>query len=85
MEDLITPCKCAGTMGHVHSTCLEKWLSRTARTFCELCNHNFRTVIEKSSFKEVSIQCNLYVYLKAYFLQSPSEHFQYKAEKFKSQ
>jgi len=52
IEDLITPCKCAGTMGHVHSTCLEKWLSRTARTFCELCNHNFKTVIERSSLRE---------------------------------
>jgi len=52
IEDLITPCKCAGTMGHVHSTCLEKWLSRTARTFCELCNHNFKTVVERSSLRE---------------------------------
>jgi len=52
IEELITPCKCAGTMGYVHSSCLEKWLSRTSRTFCELCNHDFNTRVEVSSFTQ---------------------------------
>lgn len=31
-SDFITPCACSGTMGHVHSACLEEWRRHSART-----------------------------------------------------
>ncbi|XP_076352646.1 E3 ubiquitin-protein ligase MARCHF3-like [Tachypleus tridentatus] len=40
-ENLISPCKCKGTMGQVHRLCLERWLGSRSDTTCELCNFQF--------------------------------------------
>ena len=42
---LIRPCKCTGTLAHVHPHCLQRWLqmapTHTSRTTCQMCHHQF--------------------------------------------
>ncbi|XP_027220577.2 uncharacterized protein [Penaeus vannamei] len=45
-EALISPCWCMGSMGLVHKTCLERWLTVSNCETCELCHFAF-TVIRK--------------------------------------
>ncbi|KAM8889898.1 E3 ubiquitin-protein ligase MARCHF2-like [Synchiropus picturatus] len=45
VEDLLSPCDCTGTLGTVHKSCLEKWLSSSNTSFCELCHREF--IIER--------------------------------------
>ncbi|KAF7664926.1 hypothetical protein LDENG_00162230 [Lucifuga dentata] len=40
-EVLLSPCECTGTLGTVHKTCLEKWLSSSNTSYCELCHTEF--------------------------------------------
>jgi Protein involved in mRNA turnover and stability len=42
-ENLISPCDCTGTLGLVHKSCLEKWLSASNKTECEICKYQFNT------------------------------------------
>ncbi|XP_062339803.1 E3 ubiquitin-protein ligase MARCHF3-like [Osmerus eperlanus] len=40
-EELISPCECSGTLGTIHRSCLEHWLSSSGTSFCELCHYQF--------------------------------------------
>ena len=40
-ESLLSPCDCTGTLGKVHRSCLEKWLSSSNTSYCELCHAEF--------------------------------------------
>ncbi|XP_043460832.1 E3 ubiquitin-protein ligase MARCHF3-like isoform X1 [Leptopilina heterotoma] len=40
---LISACKCRGTVGLVHVECLERWLTESGHSRCELCGHKFST------------------------------------------
>ncbi|XP_075467790.1 E3 ubiquitin-protein ligase MARCHF2 isoform X3 [Ascaphus truei] len=40
-ERLLSPCDCTGTLGTVHKSCLEKWLSSSNTSYCELCHTEF--------------------------------------------
>ncbi|KAG7210683.1 hypothetical protein KM043_012187 [Ampulex compressa] len=40
-EELVDPCECAGTLGLIHATCLEKWLSTSNTDHCEICQTAF--------------------------------------------
>ncbi|XP_062870521.1 E3 ubiquitin-protein ligase MARCHF3-like [Trichomycterus rosablanca] len=40
-EELLSPCECAGTLGTIHRSCLEHWLSASSTSFCELCHFQF--------------------------------------------
>lgn len=40
-EGLLSPCYCTGTLGAVHKSCLEKWLSSSNTSYCELCHTEF--------------------------------------------
>ncbi|XP_039614961.1 E3 ubiquitin-protein ligase MARCHF3 [Polypterus senegalus] len=40
-EDLLSPCECTGTLGTIHRSCLEHWLSASNTSFCELCHFKF--------------------------------------------
>jgi len=37
LETLLSPCSCSGSVGVVHRSCLEKWLSSSQYDTCELC------------------------------------------------
>ncbi|XP_042887867.1 uncharacterized protein LOC122263495 isoform X2 [Penaeus japonicus] len=43
-EALISPCWCMGSMGLVHKTCLERWLTVSNCEECELCHYAFTVV-----------------------------------------
>ncbi|KAI9362371.1 hypothetical protein BD770DRAFT_360219, partial [Pilaira anomala] len=38
---LFHPCKCTGSIRHVHQDCLIEWLSHSRQQHCELCKHPF--------------------------------------------
>ena len=43
-DELVTPCKCRGTIRFVHQQCLLKWCRTQERPWkCELCQNKFRT------------------------------------------
>ncbi len=42
-EDLISPCKCTGTMGLIHLSCVERWLSQAGTSKCEICGFEYIT------------------------------------------
>ncbi|KAH6944797.1 hypothetical protein HPB50_005286 [Hyalomma asiaticum] len=48
-ESLLSLCKCSGTMGLLHLSCLERWLNGRHVDFCELCHHRFPTVAQANS------------------------------------
>ncbi|KAK4041331.1 hypothetical protein C8A01DRAFT_14917 [Parachaetomium inaequale] len=41
-EPLFYPCKCSGSIKHVHQDCLMEWLSHSQKKHCELCKTPFR-------------------------------------------
>ncbi|XP_064192647.1 E3 ubiquitin-protein ligase MARCHF3 [Anguilla rostrata] len=41
VEDLLSPCECAGTLAMVHCSCLERWLTASNTSRCELCHFEF--------------------------------------------
>ncbi|XP_074100500.1 uncharacterized protein LOC141528371 isoform X2 [Cotesia typhae] len=40
---LISACKCRGTVGLVHIECLERWLTESGHSCCELCGYKYLT------------------------------------------
>ena len=51
-EPLIQPCNCSGTMGLMHKTCLEKWLSQANSNRCEICQFQFQVRKQPRSFSQ---------------------------------
>ncbi|KAH7982347.1 E3 ubiquitin-protein ligase MARCHF6 [Rhipicephalus sanguineus] len=45
-ESLMSLCKCSGTMGLLHVSCLEHWLNARNMDYCELCHHRFPTAAQ---------------------------------------
>ncbi|XP_070385892.1 E3 ubiquitin-protein ligase MARCHF3-like [Dermacentor albipictus] len=43
-DSLVSLCRCSGTMGLLHITCLERWLNARNIDHCELCHHRFPTM-----------------------------------------
>ena len=44
-EKFISPCKCTGSLGFIHQTCLQSWLNITGKANkkqCELCHYDFK-------------------------------------------
>ena len=52
-EALLSPCKCRGTLGLVHRSCIERWLSTANTDSCEICSFRYQTVRKARSFREV--------------------------------
>ncbi|KAE9555428.1 hypothetical protein FO519_001365 [Halicephalobus sp. NKZ332] len=48
-EPLIAPCKCKGTMGLFHRSCLTTWLQSSQTTRCEICGFAFEIRMKKRS------------------------------------
>ncbi|XP_070543550.1 E3 ubiquitin-protein ligase MARCHF2-like [Ptychodera flava] len=51
-EELISPCRCTGTMSYLHRGCIEQWLATANSTQCELCNYEFRTKRRPQSIRQ---------------------------------
>lgn len=59
-ETLLSPCDCTGTLGKVHKSCLEKWLSSSNTSYCELCHTEFTIERRPQPLTQVgitSVQC----------------------------
>lgn len=41
MGQLFHPCRCTGSIAHVHQDCLSTWLAHSNKSSCELCGHLF--------------------------------------------
>lgn len=54
-EGLLSPCDCTGTLGTVHKSCLEKWLSSSNTSYCELCHTEFSIERRPKPLKEVTV------------------------------
>ena len=39
--ELISPCKCMGSMANVHQYCLQRWASITSTSSCDICGFNY--------------------------------------------
>ncbi|GMK59202.1 hypothetical protein CspeluHIS016_0702170 [Cutaneotrichosporon spelunceum] len=53
-KPLIYPCKCSGSVRYVHSDCLQEWLSRSKKRYCEICGHPYTfTKVYPSSLPSV--------------------------------
>eukprot|EP00127_Corallochytrium_limacisporum_P000831 Clim_evm7s26 gene=Clim_evmTU7s26 len=39
---LFYPCKCTGSIKHIHQDCLLEWLKHSKKDHCELCGHKFQ-------------------------------------------
>lgn len=63
-EGLLSPCDCTGTLGTVHKSCLEKWLSSSNTSYCELCHTEFsierrpRPLTEVTKVNALCLVCN---------------------------
>ncbi|XP_026842481.1 E3 ubiquitin-protein ligase MARCH4 isoform X1 [Drosophila persimilis] len=42
-EQLVSPCLCKGSLTYVHVQCLERWISTSHCTLCELCQFQYNT------------------------------------------
>ncbi|ALC41521.1 CG13442 [Drosophila busckii] len=42
-EQLVSPCLCKGSLTYVHVHCLERWISTSRCTTCELCQFRYNT------------------------------------------
>ncbi|KAF1768708.1 hypothetical protein GCK72_000521 [Caenorhabditis remanei] len=51
-EPLISPCRCSGTMGLFHRSCLEHWLTLTRTTSCEICKFSFKIKQKSRNFRD---------------------------------
>lgn len=40
---LVSACECRGTVGRVHVKCLERWLTESSKSRCELCGTKYAT------------------------------------------
>ncbi|XP_076651274.1 E3 ubiquitin-protein ligase MARCHF2 [Halictus rubicundus] len=57
---LISACKCRGTVALVHAVCLERWLTESGHTRCELCGYKYVTkrVPRHNIFRSIAIWFN---------------------------
>ncbi|XP_026671297.1 E3 ubiquitin-protein ligase MARCH2-like [Ceratina calcarata] len=57
---LISACKCRGTVALVHAQCLERWLTESGHTRCELCGYKYATkrVPRHNIFRSIAIWFN---------------------------
>lgn len=41
-EKLLSPCKCSGSVGWVHNSCLQKWISISHKKECSACKYQYQ-------------------------------------------
>lgn len=65
-EGLLSPCDCTGTLGTVHKSCLEKWLSSSNTSYCELCHTEFSIERRPKPLAEVTVVCVRLLFLVSF-------------------
>ena len=66
ISNLISPCKCKGTMKYVHRKCLETWNKNT----CNICNHayTFTPNYLQMIYNHINHTHNMYLYVLYIFI-----------------
>lgn len=54
-EPLISPCRCSGSVQHVHERCLSQWMRSRNSTNCELCHTDIQFVRKTNPIWMVSL------------------------------
>ena len=68
-EQLMSLCYCAGTIGLMHVSCLQRWLGASNKTQCELCRFNFAMERKPKPFYMVSFHSQTFLkFLKTIIL-----------------
>ncbi|KAK8784592.1 hypothetical protein V5799_009042 [Amblyomma americanum] len=52
-EALVEPCKCRGSIGLVHASCLEKWVSQRRNPRCDICAFAYQVEERSKSYLEM--------------------------------
>ena len=64
-DDMIQPCKCDGSTGHVHKTCLQKWLDsdiNSRQRTCEICMEPLKVrSLPQAHFSEQNYMVLIYI------------------------
>lgn len=51
IDELLNPCKCNGTLKHIHEKCLKIWISvkfeDISKAKCEMCGHSYKMNIKQ--------------------------------------
>ncbi|XP_065370194.1 E3 ubiquitin-protein ligase MARCHF8 [Calliphora vicina] len=63
-DKLVSPCLCKGSLTYVHINCLERWISMSRCTICELCQFQYST--------EQTLRYSLYQSLRMWYSRSMS-------------
>ncbi|KAH8387737.1 hypothetical protein KR093_009220 [Drosophila rubida] len=53
MEIINCPCKCIGSVGYIHMTCLKKWIMQRRDNRCEICHAMYDITNERASVKQM--------------------------------
>ncbi|KAF7993793.1 hypothetical protein HCN44_010400 [Aphidius gifuensis] len=61
-EPLVSPCRCKGTLAHIHLSCLERWLNESSRNHCELCQHIYEA-IKTPRYRCLLTRCGIMFFL----------------------
>ena len=48
LSDLVSPCRCKGTLKYVHKSCFVSWIDKSKTLNCELCRSYYRNIIVRS-------------------------------------
>uniref|UniRef100_A0A1A9WMR4 RING-CH-type domain-containing protein n=1 Tax=Glossina brevipalpis TaxID=37001 RepID=A0A1A9WMR4_9MUSC len=59
-ERLVSPCLCKGTLTYVHIHCLERWISTSRCTTCELCQFQYNTQQQLRYSMLQSLHCQMF-------------------------
>lgn len=69
-SELISPCKCSGSIKWVHQSCLKKWVNTSKKDICPQCKFKY---IKKTQYKLPKLkflQKNIYVKLTTFIIIS---------------
>ena len=72
--ELISPCNCIGTNGHVHLHCLLKWLWVSGTTWCPVCKTDFKNKELWYVVTMVSMVCNIILSFSAIIYEYLFKH-----------
>lgn len=74
-EPLHRVCWCKGTMGEVHKSCLERWLSAVYTDRCPVCHYQFQT---SRVYKPVTQVRVIYLYVHVFIHSLTGKYWQWK-------
>ena len=66
--DLISPCKCMGSMANVHQHCLQRWASITSTSSCDICGYAYKCRQKFPTLSQVNSISIIFTYFENIFV-----------------